>query len=242
MLTHSFPKFSTLSTTFVTTVLVFYGASASALTLTGSSATWSNPVGGAYIQYDNVEEESQVRWGLAATFNGQSGLGFTGIRESELDFNQTFQLGTLRHFNNPIFGGTDASAVDLSLHLDLADLGVKTFNFTLGIDETTNSGTCAYFSVVPCADKISWTSIFASETFFNDGIEYTLQLDGFRYTPEGELVGNFISQEGGTSEAYLFGQITAVNPVPESVPEPTVWAGLSLLGLYFAANHRKQKA
>jgi len=224
--------------------LVGVATPASAFTLERSSGTWSNVRGGSSIQYIDLGEETQVRWGSAASSSGQSGLGFTGVGGLDFAAETVFQIGTLQHFNNPIWGGTAASSVDLSLELDLAGLGLKTFDFTLTIDETPNSGTCAYESVVPCADRIAWTNSLATQSFQLDGTDYTLELLGVRHSLEGELVNSFISQEGGTSAAYLFARLTAdasvapifppeppVGPQPEpnSVPEPGLVLGLGAI-------------
>lgn len=223
--------------------LMGIATSASAFTLASSSGTWSNVRGGSSLQYIERGEETQVRWGSAVGSSGQSGLGFTGVGALDFAAEIVFQIGTLQHFNNPIWGGTAASAVDLSLALDLADLGLKTFDFTLTIDETPNSGTCAYESVVPCADRIAWTNSLAAQSFQLDGTDYTLELLGVRHSLEGGLVNSFISQEGRTSTAYLFARLTAdpsvapifpsepgkPQPEPHSVPEPGLVLGLGAI-------------
>ncbi len=230
----------------VAAVLTVSASSASAFTINGTSGTWSNPVGGSGLVYRNVGGENQIRWGSPATppygIEQQSGLGFTGVGASTFSAGQSIQLGRLRHFNNPIWSGTAAQSVQLSLILDLAELGEKTFDFELAIDETPNSGSCPYYSVTPCSDKISWNNAFAPNSFKVGNVSYTLQLLGFSNTPGGAIVSDFISQERGTSEAYLFGQLTAVaGQEPEPVPEPTSVAGMSLLGAYFAAKRRQKK-
>ncbi len=211
-----------------------------AFSLQGTAGTWSNVQGGSGISSQTVNGESQVRWGTPATMSGSSGLGFTGVGALDFEADDVLQIGTLRHFNNPIWGGTAASAVDLSLSFDLADLGVKTFDFTLTIDETPNSGTCAYESVTPCADRIAWTNSLAAQSFQLDGTDYTLELLGVRESLTGDLLESFISQEGGTSEAFLFAKLTTVEPVlsspnppvadaPNSVPEPGLVLGLGAI-------------
>ncbi|NJL01412.1 MAG: hypothetical protein HC910_12955 [Spirulinaceae cyanobacterium SM2_1_0] len=216
-----------------------FAAPASAFMLNSTTGTWSNVQGGANIQFVTVGDESQVRWGEAATTAGSSGLGFTGVGALDFAAETVFQIGTLRHFNNPIFGGTAAAAVDLSLNLDFADLGLKSFDFTLTIDETPNSGTCTYFSVTPCADKIAWTNSLAAQTFQVDGVDYTLELLGVRESLSGSLLANFISQEGGTSAAFLVARLTDVTPAPpNSIPEPGLLLGLGAITT-FVVTHRR---
>lgn len=235
------------SAAIVTVVLTVSPSSASAFTINSTAGTWSNPVGGTGLVYRNVGTENQIRWGSPATWpygtDQKSGLGFTGVGATTFSTGQTIQLGRLRHFNNPIYAGTAAQAVQLSIILDLAELGEKTFDFGLAIDETANvSGSCPYYSVTPCSDKISWNNAFAPNSFQVGNVSYTLQLLGFSNAPGGAMVSDFISQEGGASEAYLFGQLSAVpGQEPEPVPEPASVAGIALLGAYFAAKRRQKK-
>ena len=110
------------------------------------------------------------------------------------------------------------------------------------IDETPNEGTCAYFSITPCADKISISETSLSNKFSVAGIDYTLQLLGFSLTPGHVPINEFISQEGGTNEALLFAKVTAVEPEP--VPEPATVAGtaLWLLAARWAVGNKRKKA
>ena len=122
--------------------------------------------------------------------------------------NETFRLGTLKHYNEAIWSGGAVSSVDLGINLNFAGFGEKNFTFNLGIDETPNiAGQCAYGGPSVCPDKIFWSNQYAAENFSFGGKEYTLQLDGFRQTRGGALLDHFISQEGGTSQAHLFGRI-----------------------------------
>ena len=245
-----------VSAALLTAAMISSASEANAFMLIGSSGTWQSTNGGQHIQYGNLGDESQVRWGLPVNFNSldfnsKSGLGFTGVSNIEFTAGEVFQLGRLRHFNNPIWAGTAASAADILIDLLFEGIGLQQFNFTLEVDETPNvAGTCAYFSNSPCADKISWNNAFASSSFSVGDRDYTLALRGFSDTPGGTIVNDFISQEGGTSEAYLFAQILDITPPPvtpppgnpgsESVPEPTTISG-ALLGLYLVYRRRRSK-
>lgn len=55
--------------------LSLVGAEAQALSITGTSGTFSNEVGGTNVIY----ESDAVYWGQPTTALGQSGLGFTGV-------------------------------------------------------------------------------------------------------------------------------------------------------------------
>lgn len=216
----------TLPVTALSVLAAFASAhSAAALTLTSSSGSWGTPTGTSVYSYQTVGAENQVRWGDPATSNGPSGLGFAGVGATPLTIGSIFQLGTLRHFNNPIYSGTAASSVGLSVALNFAEIASEVFNFTMTIDETPNSGTCTYFSVTPCADKIAWSNAVSDRSFSYGGKSYTLELAGFKSSPVGDLVADFISQEGGTSTSYLYGKISEVPQ--ESTPEPSVFLGLA---------------
>ncbi|MGB0564348.1 MAG: choice-of-anchor K domain-containing protein [Spirulinaceae cyanobacterium] len=169
---------------------------------------------------------------------GKSGLGFLGVGATELEVDQIFNLGRLRHYNKTIWYGAPGQ-VDLSLNLDLDGVGTKTFNYSLDIEETPNqAGTCAYYSVTACSDRITWTNAIASETFFLDETEYTLELTGFSPSVGGSLVDEFISQEGGSSDAFLYAKLTALNPAPTPLPAPLPDAAVpepaSLLAMFGA--------
>ncbi len=237
------------------TVLEMWMSPVQAFTLNSTSGSWSNVVGGTSIGIYTVGAEQQVRWGSPAVGSGvtnQSGLGFTGTGTQTIDIGDVFNLGQLRHFNNPIYAGTAALTSDLAVTLDFADFADQAFNFTLTIDETPNqAGTCVYPSTIPCADRITWSNAISASTVSLGDTDYTLQLIGFSSTPDGSsAVTNFISQEQGTSSAYLFGKLTAVTNMTNvsgtaGIPEPSTIVGLSLAGMAVAArrlsrskNHR----
>jgi hypothetical protein len=240
-------KFSLFKLSTASAALVFgIAPQAGAISLNLSSGSWNQPVGGSGIVYQTVASETQVRWGTPAYGGGtslKSGVGFTGVGPSTFGLGEIFQVGQLRHFNNAISGGTAASAVNLSLSLNFDNpVATQSFNLNLQIDETPNGGTCAYFSITPCADKISISETSLSNQFSVAGIDYTLQLLGFSLTPGGVPINEFISQEGGTNQALLFAKITAAEPEP--VPEPATLAGtaLWLLAARWAVGNKRKKA
>lgn len=220
-----------------------------ALTLNSTSGSWSNPVAGDLINYQTVDRETQVRWGYPAYWvptGGKSGLGFLGVGATEIQSGDIFNLGRLRHYNKTIWYGAPY-AVDLSLNLDLADVGLKTFNYTLAIEETPNSGTCAYYSVTACADRIVWNNALATEQFELNGSQYTLELAGFSFGFGDDLMDEFISQEGGNSDAYLYAKLTVIEPPSPktslpvtSTPEPSSLIAIAAaLGSGYLAKHRQ---
>src|SRR3990170_1710579 len=197
---------------FVGLMVVWLASPASAPTLGTVSGTWSNLVGaGATGTFQTVGGENQVLWGVS-TGQGQSGLGFTPNPSLPISFpvGQEFEIGTLRHFNRPIFAPA-ATAVDLTIGLGLTvPPGSPSFTFTLSIQETPNVAPCAFPSATPCADKITFPGAFSTQTFTTSGLTVTLTIVGFRTSPGGPLLADFISNEGQTNSALLFGRITAI--------------------------------
>jgi hypothetical protein len=229
---------------------LFLGISsmASALTLTNVGGVWSDTVGGSNVSYTSAaiaygnETERQVRWGIGTS--GQSGLGFTGIAPDPdipggivFGIGDTFEVGQLRHFNNPIQSGSAATATKLTISLDFSDpAGLNgAFAFTFDINETPNT------PGPPASDDIiSFPDSYASETFEIGGIDYTLQLLGFG-DDVANIMNDFTSPEGGTNATKLWGRVTA-SQNPE-IPEPStiLLLGVGLLGLASYSRRRSHK-
>ena len=240
-------KFSLFKLSTASAALVFgIAPQAGAIALNLSSGSWNQTVGGSGIVYQTVGSETQVRWGTPFGGGGtseKSGLGFTGVGPSTFGLGEIFQVGQLGHFNNVVSLGTAASAVNLSLSLNFDNpAATQSFNLNLQIEETPNAGSCAYFSITPCADKISISETSLSNQFSVGGIDYTLHLLGFSLTPGGVPINQFISQEGRTNQALLFAKVTAAEPEP--VPEPATLAGtaLWLLAARWAVGNKRKKA
>ncbi|MEM8640976.1 MAG: THxN family PEP-CTERM protein [Cyanobacteria bacterium P01_G01_bin.54] len=211
--------------------------------LLNTSGDWSNPVGGHSFDYnyngslkgESLTGEEQIRWGTAfnSPTGGKSGLGFKGVSGLNVGVDQVFEIGTLSHHNYTIFSGGAPSQVDLSVGLDFAAMGTKTFNYTMAIDETLNQqSVCPYVTTTNygCSDKITWANAIPSQSFLYEGTSYTLELVGFSNNYGSGLVDSLISQEGGTTGANLYARITAAPPTTEAVPEPfsMIGAGLAL--------------
>jgi len=228
---------------FAMMLVVGMSGTASALTLSSVDVTWTGTTGGANINYnDSVIVgygnglEDHIRWGIGTS--GQSGLGFTGSAPPDLTFNigDAFEIGQLRHFNNPIVLDTAASEAFLTISLFFADpFGLDgDFDFNFAIDETLNTP-----GPPESDDIIDFPSSYASETFAIDGVDYTLQLLGFG--PNANLlVDSFRSPEGITNATLLWGKITTPDT---AVPEPStiLLMGVGLLGLVGCSRKRFNK-
>ncbi|MEQ9549334.1 MAG: THxN family PEP-CTERM protein [Coleofasciculus sp. G3-WIS-01] len=243
---------TTLSGVAITATLGCLASSVDALTLASSSGSWSNvvldngltvnPPGSNTVEFLSVGNENQILWGVPAVGSpGKSGLGFAGVENKSFSIGEVFEVGTLRHFNTPILASSPgANTADLGITLDISTVDLEqAFTFNVIIDETLNSTPCQYASDPgnPCSDKVSFSNTVSSSTFLIDGIEYNIELLGFRDTPTGTSINKLITQEDGTNQTKLFAKITT-----EKVPEPTAMVGLSLLGLYIMGRrNQKQK-
>lgn len=230
--------------TFGTVMLALgVGSSANALTLASSSGIWTgvNTTDSA-LRFQTVGNENQVLWGTPSfPSTEQSGLGFSGVTNTNFDVDETFVVGTLRHFNTQI-RGDDVLGADLLVNLNFSEPAVNaSFNFSFKVEEPFNRPPCPFFSITPCSDRITVSNALTPQTFTINEIDYTLQLLGFGNTPNDAPSSEFIAQEDMTNSRFLFGKITAASSGRE-VPEPTTLTGLALLGIYFIARRQCQKA
>jgi len=218
----------------ITLTLMLFGGVSNAVTLTldAVDGTWQNPVGGAPINYFydvavsyGNGDEDQIRWGVVDPCDPQSGLGFTGRVPDpcsmSFDIGDTFEIGQLQHFNNPIGHDTAASAVELTVDLNFSVPDVDpSFTFTFLIDETPNEGKAP--PEVP--DVITFPNSYPNENFIIGDTAYTLQILGFG-PDAGNLSNSFISPEGGTNSVLLWGKVVTRPPLdidikPQSCPNP----------------------
>jgi len=213
---------------------------AHSLTLDAVSGTWSNLVGGTNINYSTNaitygnNNENQVHWGNDFG-SGQSGLGFIGVSPPTTSFapETAFNLGQLRHFNNPIIAWSAASSVDLIVTTDfgLPDIS-PSFTFSFTINETLNKTGDPYLD----RDFIFFPSNFSTETFNIDGTIYTLKLLGLG-PDDASLVSRFETNEGGINSTLLWGKITTetvVAPIPGAAL--LLGSGLLLLAAFGRRN------
>lgn len=227
---------------------------ARAIDLSVSTGVWTAINGGANVNGLNT---SQLRWGNPATGNGQSGLGFVGSAPPtvSLPFDTNFILGTLSHYNYPIYGGSAASGATLKVGLTLADAGQiisPNFSYAFSIDETPNTSTVAgcnpakQISSVPCDDII--TPIDPQpQTFTLNNKKYQLTISGFSTNTDGSSpLEKFTTVERLQSNAYLVGQLKDISPTPTPDITPVPWEtdALSVVGttiLFAGGVWRKHK-
>lgn len=204
--------------------------------------------------YENVEVTKRVKesvW-VPATYENQSGLGYAGVSNLDLDIGQVFKVGDLTHFNQAIYysDGFIGTNAEFDLSLDFDGIGKKDFSFAFTIDETVNNtgrnnngADCAYQTDAGkgCADLITWdTLIDQSNSFSYEGEDYTLELVGFADDFAGNsLRTSFVSQENADNSAGLFARLTKVDRT-QDIPEPASLFGLAGLGMYFVRSRKKR--
>ena len=203
--------------------------------------------------YTNAYGEEVEGWynyytEVVSTYENKSGLGFEGVDGLNIAVGDTFNVGSLTHFNQAIEGNLNvAKSAEFSLDLDFGDYGIgkQTFDFTFSVDETVNNTYgCAYQTDYGkgCSDQITWDwAIDESSSFMHEGQEYTLELVGFaeQVAAQSNIVNEFISQEGGDNSAGLFARLVAINGA-EEIPEPASLLGLLGLGLFVAHSRKKR--
>ena len=209
-------------------------SNAQALTLTGTSGEFRNPVGGI-----NVNTTSgQINWGIGFPESTlQSSMAFTGVGATDsLPVDTEFILGTLTHFNNPLFAVSGVSSVELDITLDFASAGLQSLAFTLNIAETINAPPCNPSGTTVCPDIISWDGVSIGQPFNDSGTKYLLEILGFRPTPDSSLTNQLISEENQSNSTFIYAQVTEVAPV--STPAAILPI---LTGLFGSAACRKKE-
>ena len=154
---------------------------------------------------------AQVRWGIPGGATDQSGLGFDPAASHVVTYDATFDLGTLTHFNWPTYAGTEASSVNLDLHLriDPSVVGPASFDQNIQIPftvhETPNDETqpCPYPSATPCSDKITFGTSSFNLGAATPTTNYTLEIAGFVDPSSSTPVDGLISDEGASNAAVL---------------------------------------
>ncbi len=224
-------------------LLIFLAVPAAAVSANvDSEGSFSNPVGdgaGSVLICGPEPRcpsgpESQIRWGQS-TGSGTSGLGFQGT-DTVVSNETPFAVGTLLHFNNPTADGTQIDGVLLTVDVAVATAG-GTFGLSvptsLEIDNTNNAGPCPYPSNTPCSDAITIVSLGSdlNATEVLGDTSFTLTILGFQ-NASGQLVTQFISQEGGTNSVRLFATLEQnTRPVSNAGTDQTVEQTGALTGV-----------
>jgi hypothetical protein len=236
------------------TMLMAAPASAGLVTFSDITGVWQNvaPASVFGLSFSGQNTASpQVRWGQAATANGQSGYNFDAVVSVSETVppspSPNFVLGTFTHVNQPISGNPPGAAaasitgiqlaLTMNIDIDGQDQGYRTFLFDFLHDETPNGANpCAFggannqgVNSNGCADRVRVTTNTATETFIVEGVEYTVNILGFLDASD-NFTTEFLTPEQANTSIRLVANIS-VPPTPPRVPEP---ASLALLGTALA--------
>ncbi len=219
--------------------------SARAITIQTISGVFSNTLGGSNQSFPadvavpgwGTGLENQARWGTGQVPGVNSGLGFTpNVPGLVVPLEQEFVIGRVRHFNNPILSPALSTQLTITLEIAEATPGSSSFPYTFVIDETDNLEPCLHPGSTICPDRIDNTDSHSGVVFQIGPQTFTLSILGWRApTPDGPFSSLFVSEEGGTSQAFLVGKITS-NLAPE--PGTALLLGIGLTGL--AAGRRRR--
>lgn len=206
--------------------------------LSSSSGIWTGVNGGSNI---NGIGTKKVSWGNPTTDKGQSGLRFKGVGSTSFDVDETFKVGTLTHFNNPILNPASGANLQVDLNFSTPDID-PSFNFKFAIDETLNVAPCSYASPQnrPCSDRISFPVSLPSESFKFMGKNLTLELLGFGQEAN-NFDSEFITKEKKKNKTFLFARITENETPSQNVPEPASILGLLAIGAFGTGSALKGK-
>ena len=198
------------------------------VTINTVGADWGNVIGGAstvsYYDTDGIAGNEEIRWGIPAELD-QSGYRFDSAAPPAftVETGEVFTLGNFTHTNQPVWESISSAQLNITADLMVGGLSLSEGPFTFSFlhNETTN----ACDPQPDCAnDIVTLSNLLTSDSFFVDGIEYTLDLIGF--SVDGMTTTEFSTFEGQTNTAQLQAVFRTT-----SVPEP---ASLALLGLGLA--------
>jgi hypothetical protein len=217
-------------------------ASAAAISLSGAAGFWTSPVGGSELEFVDAPGQGQdtVKWG---DINGKSGYHFTPTGDATVLEGSPFLLGTFTHFNQ-VISGDAITEVDYALSFNLEGGVPMPLNVLLHFlhDETNNDPATCFPESVSLCDDIVTTSLPAVTSFFLGGTETRyLHLLGFSQDGGLTFANRYLSVEGGTNAAMLYGLVSA-EPAPIPTPEPATLALFGAgLAAAVAARHRARR-
>ncbi len=194
---------------FVLAVLALAAAPAAAdpLNISNISGIWINNVGGEHLKGLGT---SAVTWGDGVA--PDSGYTFTAASDIYGAALATpLLLGTFTHHNEPIPSGSGIKAIDLRFGFDTNGIpSALSVTTTFLHDETPNTQPCDYYSTTPCADRVMIPNpILNSLITVGGDQQYYFNLIGFSTDGGATIIPSFISQEGGSNSAQLYGMVTA---------------------------------
>lgn len=195
--------------TLMLSTIIFIAAPTQAdIVVTGIEGLWTEVDGGSNVSGLNT---NSISWGVT---NGQkSGYIF---QPSPVSFPVTpdtqFDLGTFTHNNFPISSGGITGATlttDFMFSIDSTPVSASmVYNFLHDETPNTGGGGCCDDIVVAVNNNVF------SDTFLIGGVEYQLNITGFKLD-DGTVLSEFNTKEGQSNSATLVAEINRSVPVPE---------------------------
>jgi hypothetical protein len=207
-----------------------------------SSGVWGipNPGMNDIPRFTGVGKNT-FTWGWPILDNPKFGtpansLTFKGTQFTS-DFNSLFKIGDLTYFNGTVPEGTSVEQVPLYLQIAFNNsTQEEEFDFDFKLINVGNN-TNKPLNSIDNADFVFISPSFANRSFVQNSKNYTLELTGFSQDGGKTSVKEFRVVEGATITAEIYGRITYVPPA--EIPEPGIVIGLSSLGVYMLAFHKR---
>lgn len=221
----------------------------------------------AHIRSESTESDSEMWWGnprpvgsQTAPWNNfsplgedllkmQSGYVFEGIATSEgfSTTDEAFTFGSFTHHNGAVWTNSATLnwvdfRIDIKGSVEGQDFSVSTL-FRILHNETINPAqTCAAGGTQPCQDSVVFgDSLYESLPFVVGTMEYTLVLDGFVQSLDGEIVTGFFTPEYTQNSAMLRARLESRELPP--IPLPAAgWLLIAGIGGLAAAARKKRRA
>lgn len=179
---------------------------------TGTSAgNFHTPVGDAKLKTSigPGEKKPEFKWGDSATNDKkQNELKFEGSSFSNIAPNEEFTLGKLEYYNGTTYSGTNATAVQIAIDLNLTTPGVReTLNFTFKLLSTPNNGKDADAD----ADYVYIPDVSTTFRTIIKGKQFELVLRFGEHSANGfTTIDTFHAHEGKTLKGTIYGRLREV--------------------------------
>lgn len=180
-----------------------------------STGKFHTPVGEARLKTSigPGQRNSNFKWGDPATTDRmQNELNFTGASFANVAPDEEFVLGGLDYYNGTTWSGTNATAVQIAIDLDLTTPGVReSLNFTFKLQSTPNLGRNADVD----ADYVYIPNVSTNFRTVIKGHTFALVLRFGEHGPDGfTTIDTFHAHEGKTLRGTIYGRLTAVDDRP----------------------------